>query len=121
MLSHTASHIACPSYASMVRHVQYNPNIVHTSNHVPGKPSVDLWQHLVEISRCSFYRAHKRKRQAEAVGALCDALQSMHLESSLCARFKRLCLDETEIRLLKTHQKISDALKIWNLNDFHRQ
>ena len=96
MLSHTASHMACPSYASMVSHVHFNSNVVHTSNHVPGKPPVDLWQHLVEISRCSFYRAHKRKRQADAVGALCDALQSLDSGSSLCARFKRVCLDGSE-------------------------
>ena len=30
------------------------------------------------------------------MGSLCDALQSVDLGSSLCARFKRVCLDGSE-------------------------
>ena len=59
---------------------------------------VDLWQHLVNVTHCSFRKAVKRKQDLDREGALCDSFESLGLEKKkeycLTSSFKRLCLDD---------------------------
>ena len=89
------------AHISMVSHIVHVSNSFHTSMFDDGvKPEFNLWQHLVDISRLSFTRAIKRKRELEAGSALCDALETLSISKPQCEpldlSFKKLCLVDSE-------------------------
>ena len=45
----------------------------------PEKPTFDIWQHLVNISKCSFSYSMKRSREQEAESSLCMSMDEMRL------------------------------------------
>ena len=70
----------------------------------PEKPTFDIWQHLVNISKCSFSYAMKRSREQEAESALCMSMDEMRL-----GKRKSTDSDESLESAMRQKCKVSDV------------